>query len=401
MRSLNHGRNLKCSFSFNRRRRHRSKITIGYLSNNFGNHPVAHQIAGLFKVHNRDDFNIFCYSYGQDNGSVYRKQIEQDCDKFVDLFPLKHAVSASQIYNDGVDILVDLVGHTTRNRLIIGAFRPAPVQVSYLGILGTTGADFFDYIITDKIVTPEDHQPFYSEKFIYMPHCYQINDNSRRIPTKNWTKSDIGLPEDSFVFCSFNNSYKLEPVMFDTWMKILRQVPGSVLWLSRGITTAVENVRSEAEKRGVDPQRLIFAERLSLDEHLARLKFADLALDTRIYNGGATTSNALWASVPVITLLGSHFVSRMSASALAAVGLSELITPSLEEFETLAVQLASNPDRLQALRQKLGGLRLTEPLFDTPRFVRNLEKAYKKIWQIYLEGQIPQPIEIVDGENYG
>lgn len=229
-----------------------------------------------------------------------------------------------------------------------------------------------------------------------MPHCYQINDNTLQIPAKNWTKSDFGLPEDSFVFCAFNNSYKFEPVMFDIWMKILRQVPESVLWLSRVNAIAFKNLKDEAEKRGLDPQRFIFADRLPLDEHLARLKFADLALDTRIYNGGATTSNALWASVPVITLLGSHFVSRMSASALAAVGLSELVTHSLKEYETLAVQLASNPGRLQALRQKLDGLRLTDPLFDTPRFVKSLEKAYKKIWQVYLDGQIPQPIEIAD-----
>jgi protein O-GlcNAc transferase len=376
------GRNLNCSFSFKGRRRKRAKITIGYLSNNFCDHPVAHQISGLFKNHNRDGFDIFCYSYGQDDGSVYRKQIERDCEKFVDLFALDHAASAARIYNDGVDILVDLVGLTNRNRLVISALRPAPVQISYLGILGTTGADFFDYVVTDKIVTPMEHQAFYSEKFIYMPHCYQINDNSRRIAPEKRVRSEFGLPEAGVVFCSFNNSYKFEPVMFDVWMRILRQVPGSVLWLSRGNAVADKNLKSEAQDRGVDPQRLIFAERLPLDEHLARLKLADLALDTRIYNGGATTSNALWASVPVITLLGSHFVSRMSASALAAVGLREMITHNLEEYEALAVQLATDP-----------------PLFDTPRFVRNLERAYQKIWQVYLDGQMPRPVEIGDDQH--
>ncbi len=389
-------RNINQRFSFHPRRRQSSKITVGYLSNNFCDHPVAHQITGLFACHDRDDFNIICYSYGQDDGSIYRTQIQRDCDKFVDLSAWNHAASASQINNDGVDILVDLVGLTNGNRAIISALRPAPVQISYLGMLGTSGADFFDYILTDRIVTPVEHQKFYSEKFIYMPHCYQVNDNTRQIANKSWTRNELGLPENGFVFCSFNNSYKFEPVMFDTWMQILRQVPESILWLSRGNASAARNLSHEAEKRGIDSQRLVFADRLPLEEHLARLRLADLALDTRIYNGGATTSNALWVSVPVITLLGSHFVSRMSASALAAVGLEEMITSSLKAYEKLAVGLASSPDCRQALCQKLDAKRLTEPLFDTPRFVKNLEKAYRKIWQVYQRGQSPQPIEIGD-----
>ncbi len=387
-RNLNHG------VSFNHRHRQSPKITIGYLSNNFGDHPVAHQTTGLFACHDRDDFNIYCYSYGRDDGSVYRKKIQRDCDKFVDLSAWNHTASAALINTDGVDILVDLVGLTNGNRSIISALRPAPLQISYLGMLGTTGADYYDYILTDRIVTPAEHQKFYSEKFIYMPHCYQINDNTRRIAARRWTRTELGLPQDGFVFCSFNNSYKFEPVMFDTWMRILRQVPGSVLWLSRGNAAAACNLSHEAEKRGIDPQRLVFADKLPLEEHLARLKLADLALDTRIYNGGATTSNALWVSVPVITLLGSHFVSRMSASALAAVGLEQMIASGLKAYEKLAVGLALNPDRLLALRQKLDDNRLTEPLFDTPRFVKNLEKAYRKIWHIYRKGHSPKQVEI-------
>lgn len=374
----------------------KEQIIIGYLSNDFRDHPVSHLINGLFRLHNRNGFHVLCYSYGEDDGSVYRRRIEEDCDRFIDLRELDDFSAAKRICDDKVDILVDLMGHTSGSRLTICAFRPAPIQVSYLGFLGTTGADFLDYIITDRIVTPEDQASFYSENFVYMPHCYQVNDHTQAILNKDFTKEDFGLPEAGFVFCSFNNSYKIEPVMFDIWMKILRQVSESVLWLQQRNETAAKNLRQEAEARGVKPERLIFSGKLPLDQHLARLTIADLALDTRIYNGGATTSNALWAGVPVITLQGSHFVSRMSSSSLTAIGMSELITHSLEEYETFALRLAHNPDELEAIRQRLAKNRLRKPLFDTPRFVKNLEKAYKEMWDIFLAGERPRQIEVIE-----
>jgi protein O-GlcNAc transferase len=323
-------------------------------------------------------------------------QIQRDCDKFVDIISLSRTEAAQRIYRDQVDILVDLKGYTKDTRLAICALRPAPVQVSYLGFPGTTGADFIDYIITDKIVTPEEHAPYYSEKFVYLPHCYQVNDNTQPIANKAWKKKDFGIPENSFVFCSFNRSYKIDPVMFDVWMRILQQVPESVLWLLFSNKTAEENLRREAVDRGVQSERLISARMLPKDAHLARLRCSDLALDTRIVNGHTTTSDALWAGVPVITLQGGHFASRVSSSALSAIGLPELITHSLEEYEALAVQLAHNPAELQELRQRLARNRLVTPLFDTPRFVRNLESAYKEMWKIFLAGETPRQIEVLE-----
>jgi protein O-GlcNAc transferase len=321
-------------------------------------------------------------------------RIEQDCDKFVDLLILDHAEAAKCIYQDQVDILVDLKGYTRGGRLEICALRPAPLQVRYLGLAGTTGADFFAYLITDRIVTPRDHAHYYSENFLYLPHCYQINDNSRAISDKDWKRADFGLSEGSFVFCSFNQGYKIEPVMFESWMKILRQVPESLLWLQGGNETAEMNLKGEAEKRGVSSSRLIFAERLSNEEHLGRLRLADLALDTRIVSGAATTSDALWAGVPVITLEGCNFASRMSSSILSAIGLSDLITHSLEAYEALAVRLARDPGELQAIGQRLAKNR--EPLFDTPRFTRNLERAYKEMWKLFVNGERPRQIEVVE-----
>jgi protein O-GlcNAc transferase len=373
------------------------KITLGYLSGDFRNHAVSHLMLGIFGAHNREEFNVFCYSYGRDDGSEYRRRIMQDCDKFIDLNKVSHVESAKRIYEDGVDILIELTGHTKDGRLEICALRPAPIQGIYLGFPGTSGADFFDYIITDKIVTPEEHAPYYTEKFACMP-CFQVNDNTQTIADKQWKKADFGLPPDSFVFCSFNHGYKIEPVMFDVWMKILRQVPASILWLPSKSETGERNLRHEAEIRGVNPGRLFFAQRVPTKaEYLARIQLADLALDTRIYNGHTTTSDALWAGVPVITLQGDHYASRVASSALTAVGLPELITHSLEAYEGLAIRLANQPEELRGIRQKLEKNRFTEPLFDTPGFANNLEILYKKMWEIFLAGEKPQHIDTFAG----
>jgi protein O-GlcNAc transferase len=371
-----------------------SRITVGYLSNNFKNHPTAHLIQGMFRHHNREKFKVFCYSYGEDDQSSYRKKIKTECDQFIDLRMLSHAEAVRRIYDDRVDILIDLVGHMKANRLCIPALRPAPVQVRWLGLAGTTGADFIDYIITDPVVTPEEHTPFYSENFVYMPYCYQINDNTQAIPENGLKRTDFGLPAERFVFCSFSTRYKFDPVMFNTWMKILKKVPGSVLWVLGGSKTAEKNLTQAAESRGVNCNRLVFAEKIPRDQHLARLRLADLALDTRIVNGAITTSDALWSGVPVITLQGRHFASRMSSSILSAAGLPELVAHSLDDFETLAVRLAGESDELSVIRQKLAQNRFTIPLFDTPGFVRNLEIAFKKMWGIYVSGDSPRPIKV-------
>jgi protein O-GlcNAc transferase len=286
------------------------------------------------------------------------------------------------------------MGHIAGNRLEICALRPAPIQVSYLGFPGTSGADFFDYLITDRIVTPERHLPYYREQIVYLPHCYQVNDHRQAIAEKSYRRQDFDLPEDRFVFASFNQAHKIEPVMFDVWMNILREVPQSVLWLFSRHDTVANNLRQEAEYRGIGSDRLIFADKLPKDEHLARHRLADLFLDTRIYNGHTCTSDALWAGAPVITLQGDHFASRVSASILTAVGLPELITSSLAEYQKLAVRLARHPQQLHEICQRLVDTRNTAPLFDTPRFVVNLEKAFQQMWEIFRNGETPRHLEV-------
>jgi protein O-GlcNAc transferase len=388
---------LKIHFSFDHRRVHKTKIIVGYLSNDFCDSPTAHLMLSLFGLHCRDKFEIFCYSYGQDDGSAYASLIRRDCDKFVDMFCMNYDDAARLINEDQVDILVDLKGYTRGNRLAICALHPAPIQVTYLGFPGTTGANFFDYIITDRIVTPENHSSYYTESFVYMPHCFMVSDYSQAISNNDWKKAEFGLSESTFIFSSFNRPHKIEPTMFGIWMKVLSKVPDSALWLQQMSETAQSNLRREAQKRGVRPERLIFAERFPFKkEHLARLRLSDVALDTRIHNGHVTTNDALWSGVPVITLEGTHFASRVSSSLLSAVGLPELITHTSEEYEALAVRLARNPEQLQVIRQKLERNRLKEPLFDTPRFVRNLEKAYEEMWQIFLAREKLRQIDVVE-----
>ena len=386
-------------FSFHDRRASGRPIVVGYLSCDFHDHATAHLMMSLFELHNRNAFQIFCYSYGKDDGSHYRKKIEKDCDKFVDIRRLGYVEAAREIYENRVDILVDLKGYTTGGRMQIPALRPAPIQVSYLGFPGTTGADFIDYIITDRIVTPEGQAVYHSEKFAYMPQCYQVNDHAQVIAHRNWKKTDLGLPDNGIIFCSFNQGYKIDPIIFSVWMKILLGVPDSILWLLVKSKTAEKNLKQEAEARGVNPERLLFAERLPKQDHLARLSWADLALDTRIYNGHTTTSDALWAGVPVIALEGTHFASRVSSSVLKAVGLAELVTKSLDEYEALALGLARDPKRLLAIREKVARNRREAPLFDTPRFVKNLERIYHEMWKIFVAREEPRQIEVIEKQD--
>lgn len=386
------GHDLKFSFD---RRGPKDKIRIGYLSNDFRNHPVSHLIAGLFEQHSRQEFEIFGYSYGRNDGSQYRQRIEAGCDCFVDLIEMSFADGARRIHSDGVDILVDLMGYTKGEKLGICALNPAPVQMTYLGFAGTTGSRFFHYLITDRIVTPPAVAPWYSEQFLYMPHTYMVTDDQQAISDKQWQRADFGLPESGPVFCSFNQPYKIEPVLFDIWMRLLRELPQSVLWLSFNNPRATENLRAQAQKRGVDGRRLIFAQRLaSKADYLARLRLADLGLDTRIYNGHATTADALWAGVPVLTLQGSHFASRVAASLVTAAGLPELVAQSTEEYFAIALELGKKPAALAQVREKLRQNRERAPLFDTQGFARHLEAGYKRAWALYQAGEAPRRIDV-------
>ena len=367
----------------------RQRITIGYLSNNFKNHPTAHLTAGIFRAHDRDRFKVHCYSYGEDDRSTYRKKIQSTCDHFSDLQNMDHLTAARKIADDKVDILIDLVGYMKGHRLQIPAFRPAAIQVRWLGMAGTTGAHFFDYILTHPIVTPEHHASCYSEAFAYLPDGYQVNDRDQKISEARITRSEMQLPPDTFVFCCFCTHYKIDPVIFKAWMNILKRIPDSVLWLLKGKGKVMENLKNAAQSHGIDGSRLIFAEKISKARHLKRLQLADLALDTTAVNGAATTSDALWAGIPVITKTGKHFASSMSACILSAVGMSELVVRDLAGYEMLALKLASQPNLLGITKDKLNHNRFTQALFNTPHFVAHLESAYRMMWDRYLEGECP------------
>lgn len=372
----------------------KDRITVGYLSNTFRNHPGGHLIAGLFQHHDKQRFRVICYSYGEDDQSYFRKKAEENSDLFRDIRSLDDLAVAKVIYADDVDILVDLRGHTGGSRMGICAMRPAPVQVVYLGCPSTSGADFFDYLIADPVVIPREDLPYYSEKIVYMPDCYQITNNEQSISDETITRKDQGLPEEGIVFCSFNTAYKIEPVMFDCWADILKQVPQSALWLLKDSDLMVENLQAEIVARGLSTDRLVFAERMSKERHLKRMSLADLALDTRIYTGHTTTSDALWAGVPVITMEGGHFASRVSSSILKAAGLPELVADTLDDFKRLATDFAENRDKLVALKHKIQRGKKTCHLFNTPCFASNLEKAYLIMWTRFVSGESHGMIEI-------
>jgi protein O-GlcNAc transferase len=369
------------------------RITIGYLSADFRSHAVAHQAVALFELHDRRNYRVCGFSVGPNHDDDYRRRIATACDLFVDLSGADSLQAARAIHDSGVDILVDLMGHTHQNRLDICALRPAPLQISYLGFLTSSGADFIDYLIGDHIVTPPEHAQFYSEKIIRLPHCYQIISPTE--PSNNaWTRHQAHLPKEAFVFCCFNQAYKIDPEVFAGWMEILRSVPSAVLWLYRTNDMAAANLKAEAERHGVDPERLVFAEKVPIADHLNRLRLADLALDTVLYNGGATTANALAAGVPLVTTLGKHFVSRMSASHLATLGLGSLVATDLQHYVRMAVSLARSPQQLQSIRHTLGAAKASSTLFDAPRFVRDLERAYGAIWSNYFDGKAPEHLDL-------
>ncbi|MEH1941448.1 MAG: TIGR03032 family protein [Nostoc sp.] len=385
----------KQSLNFTHSRSLNGRLRIGYLSNDFRNHAVSHLMKSLFNLHDRANFEIFAYSFGADDNSEYRQPIPVNCEHFQDITTLSIEESARQIFDDGIHILIDLKGYTTDSRSAILALRPAPIQVSYLGYSGTMGAEFIDYIISDPVVTPPEFADGFSEKLVTLPHSYQVNDYQQAIASTPVTRSQYGLPESGFVFCCFNNNYKIEPQIFDVWMRILAAVPGSVLWLTVKFPTAEDNLRREAQARGINSDRLIFAQYSHTKaEHLARHQLADLFVDTLYCNAHTTASDALWAGLPVVTCIGKTFASRVGASLLRAVGLPDLIANNLEQYEQLAIHLGRFPTALQELKQRLAQNRTTYPLFDTPRFTRNLELAYFAMWEIYAAGNPPKTIEV-------
>jgi predicted O-linked N-acetylglucosamine transferase (SPINDLY family) len=368
----------------------KGKLKIGYLSADFNNHATALLLADLVECHDRARFEIIAYSYSKDDGSEMRQRLLRSFDEFVDVRSLDDRQAAQRIFDDGIDILVELKGYTQFARTNIAAHRPAPVQVNFLGYPGTMGADFIDYILADPIVLPMDEEAHYSEKIVHLPDCYQPNDRCRKVADSAPTRRTCGLPDAGFVFCCFNNSYKITPNIFDVWMRLLHKVEGSVLWLFDAYPNVRDNLAREAEKRGIDPARLVFATRLPTPDHLARQRLADLFLDTLPCNAHTTASEALWVGLPILTLRGATFAGRVAASLLHAIGLPELVTETLEDYEAQALRLAARPEALASLRQKLAANRATHPLFDTPRFARHIESAFRRMWEIWVAGEAPQ-----------
>jgi predicted O-linked N-acetylglucosamine transferase (SPINDLY family) len=346
-------------------------------------------------LHDKSKFEIFAFDNGWDDGSEYRQRIKGAFNNIFDVSGLSDLDAAKLIQQNEIDVLVNLNGFFGFARQGIFSYRPAPIQVNYLGFPGTIGAPYMDYIIADKVVVPYESREYYVEKIAYLPNSYQANDNQRIISEKKFSKAESGLPENSFVFACFNNNYKITPSTFDLWSRILRKLESSVLWLLADNPSARENLIKEAAARGIDSCRLVFAERLPISEHLARHDLADLFLDTLPYNAHTTCSDALWAGLPVLTLMGHTFPGRVSSSLLSAMGLSELVTHTQEEYEALAIGLAKNPLKLSDIKWKLANNRLSAPLFNTPLFAKNLENAYIEMHGRYHAGLEPDHIVIV------
>jgi protein O-GlcNAc transferase len=366
------------------------RIRIGYLSANFHNHAVARQMAGVFERHDRSRFNITAFSLGVDDGGELRKRLTPAFDEFLDLRIWDDERIAQEIRRREIDVLVDLMGFTESSRPGIAARRVAPVQSGFLGYPGTSGGDFIDYLIADPTVVPPGTDAWYSEKIIRLPHCYLPQDGSRLVSGIEVSRNAAGLPERGFVFCCFNHSYKIGPEIFDIWMRLLRNIPGSVLWLNNAHPVAQRNLLEEARARDVAPERIVFAPFVAADsEHLARLRTADLFLDTPGYTAHATASDALLAGLPVLTISGDRFAARVGASLMRAIGMEELIASDLQRYEELAIDLACEPSRLAAIRRKIAENSHTRPLFDTRGFTRHLESAYQMMVEYSRQGLEP------------
>lgn len=369
----------------------REKCRVAYLSADFRDHPVSHLAAELFEAHDRSHFEIIGVSIGPNDGSQIRKRLLGAFDQFHDVFLDTDQNIAKLLEDSQIDIVVNLTGLTDGGRPGILVDHPVPVQVSYLGYSATMGAPFMDYIIADPRVLPMDQQQYYSEKIVHLPNCFLVNDRKRRISSETPTRAEAGLPPEGFVFCAFNNNWKFVPEVFEVWMRLLGAVEGSVLWLSGTNSSAVRNMRDKASACGINPERIVFAARLvDSADHLARHRLADVFLDTLPYNAHATASDALWAGLPVVTCCGQSFAARVATSLLDAVGLPELITVNLVDYEQLALRLARDPQMLSGVKCKLTKNRDTHPLFDSARFTRDIEAAYKTMWGAARRGEAPR-----------
>jgi len=373
----------------------KQKIKVGYFSADFRNHAVANLTAELFELHDKNEFEVYAFSSGFKNNDEMTQRLKKSFYEFMNISELSDKEVVNLARAKGIDIAVDLGGYTDNARTGVFEQRVAPIQVSYLGYLGTTGASHMDYIVADHVVVTAHNEKFYSEKIVYLPHCFQVNDRQRVISGRRFIREELGLPEKGFVFCCFNNSYKITPEVFSSWCQILQKVEGSVLWLYESNSGIAENLRKEARARGLNPDRLVFGGILPTPEYLARYRSADLFLDTFPYNAGTTASDALWAGLPVVTRMGSSFQSRMAASILQAIKVPELIANTIAEYEDLAVQLATHPSELKAVREKIEFNKLRSPLFDTPKITKHIESAYKTMYARYCDGEGVRNIEVM------
>jgi protein O-GlcNAc transferase len=380
-----------------RNRPDRRRIRLGYFSADFHDHATMHLMAGLFEQHDKSKFELIAFSFGPHRSDEMRMRAMGAFDRFIDVRDQTDAGVALLSRTLEIDIAIDLKGYTQDNRAGVFASRAAPIQVNYLGYPGTMGVDYMDYIVADDVLIPPGARQHYRENVAFLPNSYQANDRNRFSADAIADRKSLGLPTSGFVFCCFNNNYKITPAVFDCWVRILKQCPGSVLWILADNAKAARNLRKEASARNIAGNRLIFAPRAPLRDHLTRLQSADLFLDTLPYNAHTTASEALWAGLPVVTCAGETFAGRVAASVLNAAGLPELITTSLEAYEALAIGLANAPEKLAAIRHKLADTRLASPLFDTRQFARHLEAAYISMFERHRVGLVPADIHVSAG----
>jgi protein O-GlcNAc transferase len=370
------------------------KIRVGYSSGEFRNQATSFLLVGVFELHDDSRFEIYAIDNGWDDKSEIRQRINASVKGVIDISRLGDSSASAAIAENEIDILINLNGYFGETRMQVFAHKPAPIQVNYLGFPGTLGADYMDYIVADRCVIPENRKVFYREKVVYLPNCYQANDRKKKIGPRNFSRQECGLPEKGFVFCCFNNNYKITPETFDCWMRILLKVDDSVVWLIEDNRSASINLKKEAATRGVSPDRLVFAERIPLEDHLARHWLADLFLDTLPCNAHTTASDALWTGLPVLTQLGETFTGRVAASLLNTVGLPELITKTQEDYERLAIALATDRNKLALIKARLAQNRLTTPLFNTQLFTRHIEHAYELMYERHQKGLPPDHIYV-------
>jgi predicted O-linked N-acetylglucosamine transferase (SPINDLY family) len=372
----------------------RKKIRLGYYSADFHNHATSYLIAQLLELQDKNRFELIAFSFGPDVQDEMRQRVSAAFDRFIDVRFMSDLEVARLSRDLEIDIAIDLKGHTQDARPGMFSYRCAPVQVNYLGYPGTLGAPYIDYLIADSVLIPEEQKVHYTEKIVCLPHTYQVNDRKKMLAETQYTREQLGLPQDAFVFCCFNNSFKITPETFDSWARILQAVEGSVLWLLDDNLIATGNLQREAQLRGLPSHRLVFGQRMPLAEHLARHRAADLFLDTLPCNAHTTASDALWAGLPVLTRAGNSFAGRVAASLLNAIGLPELVTSSQKDYETLAIALANQPVQLATLREKISRNRLSAPLYDVALFTRHIEAAYEAIHARSLAALPPQHLTI-------